>query len=139
AGRLTEDRRKAARPLGQCGFPAWPVPEPRIKIAARRGSEKLPGRRTGRPEGRPEGRQTARHARPPPARISSNRGSFMRLRNQQDFWAGVMFTLIGVLFAFFSTSYEVGTAARMGPGYFPLVLGILLAVLGLIIGWRSFA
>lgn len=63
----------------------------------------------------------------------------MRLRNQQDFWAGVMFTLIGVLFAFFSTSYEVGTAARMGPGYFPLVLGILLAVLGLIIGWRSFA
>ncbi|TXL68390.1 tripartite tricarboxylate transporter TctB family protein [Zeimonas arvi] len=63
----------------------------------------------------------------------------MRLRNQQDFWAGVMFTLIGVLFAFFSTSYEVGTAARMGPGYFPLLLGILLALLGLIIGWRSFA
>jgi hypothetical protein len=63
----------------------------------------------------------------------------MRLRNQQDFWAGVMFTLIGGAFAVFSLSYEVGTGARMGPGYFPLLLGILLALLGLIIGWRSFA
>ena len=63
----------------------------------------------------------------------------MRLRNQQDFWAGVMFTLIGGAFAVFSLSYEVGSAARMGPGYFPLLLGILLALLGLIIGWRSFA
>lgn len=63
----------------------------------------------------------------------------MRLRNQQDFWAGVMFTVIGLLFAVFSTSYEVGTAARMGPGYFPLMLGILLTLLGLLIGWRSFA
>ncbi|MCM5570189.1 tripartite tricarboxylate transporter TctB family protein [Burkholderiaceae bacterium FT117] len=61
----------------------------------------------------------------------------MRIRNQQDFWAGVMFTGIGVLFAVFSTAYEIGTAARMGPGYFPLMLGILLAILGLIIAWRS--
>jgi hypothetical protein len=63
----------------------------------------------------------------------------MRLRNQQDFWAGVMFTVIGVAFAGFSTAYEVGSAARMGPGYFPLMLGILLTLLGLSIGWRSFA
>lgn len=63
----------------------------------------------------------------------------MRLRNQQDFWAGVMFVVIGGLFAVFSTAYDIGTAARMGPGYFPLALGILLLLLGVLIGWRSFA
>lgn len=61
----------------------------------------------------------------------------MRVRNRQDFWAGVMFVAIGGLFAGFATSYEVGTAARMGPGYFPLMLGVLLALLGLLIGWQS--
>lgn len=63
----------------------------------------------------------------------------MQIRNRQDFWAGVMFVVIGGGFAFFSTNYEVGTAARMGPGYFPLLLGIILALLGLIIAWGSFS
>lgn len=61
----------------------------------------------------------------------------MRIRNRQDFWAGLMFIGIGVFFAGFSTAYEVGTAARMGPGYFPLMLGILLALLGVVIAGRS--
>jgi len=50
-----------------------------------------------------------------------------------------MFIAIGGAFAFFSTNYELGTPARMGPGYFPMMLGILLAILGVIISWQSFA
>lgn len=61
----------------------------------------------------------------------------MRIRNHRDFWAGVMFVAIGGLYAGFSFEYEIGTGARMGPGYFPLLLGILLTVLGLIVLWGS--
>ena len=63
----------------------------------------------------------------------------MRIRNHQDFWAGLMFVAIGAFFAAFSTAYDMGTAARMGPGYFPLVLGILLLLLGAVIIVRSTA
>ncbi|HYP71354.1 MAG TPA: tripartite tricarboxylate transporter TctB family protein, partial [Variovorax sp.] len=52
---------------------------------------------------------------------------------QKDFFAGVMFTVVGVAFAWGATTYNVGSGARMGPGYFPLMLGILMAVIGLII------
>ncbi len=54
----------------------------------------------------------------------------MQLRNKQDFWSGVMFTLIGLGFALGATQYNMGTSARMGPGYFPFWLGICLAILG---------
>ena len=57
----------------------------------------------------------------------------MKLRNHQDFWAGVMFIALGVLFVLLSRQYQMGTAAKMGPGYFPTVLGGLLALLGLMI------
>ncbi len=57
----------------------------------------------------------------------------MQLRNKQDFWSGVMFILIGLGFAWKATSYSMGTAARMGPGYFPHWLGIIMAVLGAVI------
>lgn len=58
----------------------------------------------------------------------------MFIKNQQDFWSGLMFMGIGAFFAIMSVSkYQIGTAARMGPGYFPLVLGILLLILGTII------
>ena len=52
------------------------------------------------------------------------------IKSQKDFFSGLMFTAIGGAFAWGATSYSVGTAARMGPGYFPLLLGILLAALG---------
>jgi predicted outer membrane lipoprotein len=52
------------------------------------------------------------------------------IKSQKDFYSGLMFAIIGVAFAWGATSYSVGTGARMGPGYFPLLLGILLAVLG---------
>jgi hypothetical protein len=58
----------------------------------------------------------------------------MRIRNQRDFWAGVMFAAVGLLFIALSQQYQMGTAAKMGPGYFPTVLGGLMAVLGLMIG-----
>ena len=57
------------------------------------------------------------------------------LKNPKDFWAGVMFTAMGAAFAIIVKVYEypMGTASRMGAGYFPFLLGIVMAVLGLII------
>ena len=54
----------------------------------------------------------------------------MNIKSQKDFFSGLMFTAVGVAFAWGATTYNVGTGARMGPGYFPLMLGILMAVLG---------
>jgi hypothetical protein len=55
----------------------------------------------------------------------------MRIRNHRDFWAGVLFIVTGVLFMLLSRQYTLGTAAKMGPGYFPTILGGLMALLGL--------
>ncbi len=63
----------------------------------------------------------------------------MRIRHQKDFWSGVMFLAVGLAFAALAQRYELGTAQRMGPGYFPTVLGGLLALLGLIITIRGLA
>ncbi|NBW68800.1 MAG: tripartite tricarboxylate transporter TctB family protein [Betaproteobacteria bacterium] len=52
------------------------------------------------------------------------------IKSQKDFFSGLMFAIIGGGFAWGATSYSIGTGARMGPGYFPLLLGILLAILG---------
>jgi hypothetical protein len=57
----------------------------------------------------------------------------VKIKSQKDFFAGLMFTVVGIAFAWGATTYSVGTGARMGPGYFPLMLGILLAVLGIIV------
>jgi Tripartite tricarboxylate transporter TctB family len=46
---------------------------------------------------------------------------------------GAIFIALGLLFAYQSWNLEIGTAFRMGPGYFPLVLAIILVLLGLII------
>ena len=51
-------------------------------------------------------------------------------QESEDFFAGLMFVVVGVAFAWGATTYSVGSGARMGPGYFPLMLGILLAILG---------
>lgn len=53
------------------------------------------------------------------------------IKSQKDFFSGLMFTLVGAGFAWGSlTHYTVGTGARMGPGYFPLLLGVVLMILG---------
>jgi hypothetical protein len=55
----------------------------------------------------------------------------MRIKNEKDFWAGVMFVGFGLFTVVWSlTHYQMGTAVRMGPGYFPVMLGGLLAALG---------
>ncbi|MGJ7582327.1 tripartite tricarboxylate transporter TctB family protein [Variovorax sp. RHLX14] len=61
----------------------------------------------------------------------------MGIKSQTDFFSGVMFTAIGAAFAIGATTYNVGNGARMGPGYFPLMLGVLLAILGAIIIFQS--
>jgi Tripartite tricarboxylate transporter TctB family len=59
------------------------------------------------------------------------------IKSQKDFFSGLMFALVGGGFAWGATNYTVGTGARMGPGYFPLLLGIALAVLGAFIMFYS--
>ena len=59
------------------------------------------------------------------------------IKSQKDFFSGLMFTLVGLGFAWGATQYNIGTGARMGPGYFPLLLGIFLAILGGIITFYS--
>ena len=49
----------------------------------------------------------------------------MNIKSQKDFFSGLMFMGVGAAFAWGATTYNVGTGARMGPGYFPLMLGIL--------------
>lgn len=57
----------------------------------------------------------------------------MHIKSQKDFFAGLMFLIVGAGFAYLSLKYNAGTGARMGPGYFPRLLGILLAIFGAII------
>ncbi|MDO8279184.1 MAG: tripartite tricarboxylate transporter TctB family protein [Burkholderiaceae bacterium] len=54
----------------------------------------------------------------------------MRIKSSKDFWSGIMFGVMGLGFAVGATSYNVGEGARMGPGYFPLMLGAILAIMG---------
>ena len=61
----------------------------------------------------------------------------MRIRAPKDFWSGLMFcgfAAVGILAA---RGYSLGAAGRMGPGYFPLLLGLVLAALGVILIARS--
>lgn len=59
--------------------------------------------------------------------------------NKPDFWSGVMFVVLGIGFSLGATEYSMGTAARMGPGYFPFWLGVLLSVLGAYVGLSALA
>jgi len=61
----------------------------------------------------------------------------MKIKSQKDFFAGLMFVTVGVAFSWGATNYNIGEGARMGPGYFPLVLGILMAILGLAIVFQA--
>jgi Tripartite tricarboxylate transporter TctB family len=62
----------------------------------------------------------------------------MQIKSQKDFYSGLMFLIVGLAFALLARNYNVGTGARMGPGYFPQLLGVLLAVLGAIVTFNSF-
>ncbi len=61
----------------------------------------------------------------------------MNIKSQKDFFSGLMFMGIGGAFAWGATAYSLGTGARMGPGYFPLLLGVMMVVLGAVITFNS--
>jgi putative tricarboxylic transport membrane protein len=61
----------------------------------------------------------------------------VRIKSQKDFWSGLVFIAMGVAFAWGATSYTVGEGARMGPGYFPLMLGILLTLIGVFVTFEA--
>ena len=64
----------------------------------------------------------------------------MRIKSPRDFWAGLMFIGFGLFACIWAvTNYQMGSAVRMGPAYFPAVLGGLLALLGLIVLIESLA
>jgi len=62
----------------------------------------------------------------------------MQIINGKDFWAGLMFIGFGLAFMLLAQNYPMGSAVRMGPAYFPTVLGGLLAVLGAMVFFRAF-
>lgn len=62
----------------------------------------------------------------------------MKITSQEDFWAGVMFIGFGALAVFISQDYPFGSASRMGPGYFPTWLGIIMMVLGVAVSATGF-
>ncbi len=62
----------------------------------------------------------------------------MRIKNPKGFWAGQMFIGFGLFFMIGARSYELGSAVRMGPAYFPTMLGGVLAVIGVVIFFQSF-
>lgn len=61
----------------------------------------------------------------------------MKIKSERDFWSGLMFTVVGIVFAVGATNYSMGTSARPGAGYFPLLLSSILAILGCIVLFKS--
>jgi putative tricarboxylic transport membrane protein len=61
----------------------------------------------------------------------------MHIRAPKDFWSGIMFIAFAAVALIASHSYSLGRAGRMGPGYFPLLLGCALVLIGLILVARS--
>src|ERR1700730_18636047 len=59
------------------------------------------------------------------------------IRNPKDFYSGLLFIAFGVAAIAIGSNYTLGSAARMGPGYFPRILGILLIVLGAALSLRA--
>lgn len=59
--------------------------------------------------------------------------------HSKTFWAGAMLCAIGMAVAIAAPHYRMGTLSQMGPGYFPLILGILLAALGAVTSLQAVA
>jgi Tripartite tricarboxylate transporter TctB family len=60
------------------------------------------------------------------------------IKSKKDLYAGIMFIAIGAFFALWALNYPMGSSVRMGPAYFPTILGWLTAGLGVIIAIRGF-
>jgi hypothetical protein len=59
------------------------------------------------------------------------------IRHPKDFYSGLIFIAFGIAAIVIGSNYPLGTAARMGPGYFPRILGIMLIVLGAALSLRA--
>jgi uncharacterized membrane protein YqjE len=62
----------------------------------------------------------------------------LKIKSEQDFWSGLLFMGLGIAAFVISRDYFLGTSLRMGPGYFPRYVGIVLSILGGIITLTSF-
>jgi hypothetical protein len=62
----------------------------------------------------------------------------MKIKTQEDFWAGLMFVAFGILAILVARNYPMGSALRMGPGYFPTYLGAIMVVIGAIMTGRAY-
>jgi len=65
------------------------------------------------------------------------RGTFVKIKSQRDFFSGLMFLVVGLAFAWGATDYSMGSGARPGPGYFPMMLSVLMAIIGAIVIFTS--
>lgn len=54
----------------------------------------------------------------------------LHIRNSQDLWAGILFMAIGAVTAAAALDYPLGATRNIGPGYFPVLLGGILIVIG---------
>jgi uncharacterized membrane protein YfcA len=63
--------------------------------------------------------------------------TLVHIKRTKDFKAGLIFIFFGMASAVFSGSYQIGTSANMGPGYFPCALGGVLTALGLVVSLGS--
>jgi hypothetical protein len=61
----------------------------------------------------------------------------LKIKSMRDFLSGLMFIGTGVAFAVGATNYSMGTSARPGAGYFPLLLSVILALLGAVVLFKS--
>jgi Tripartite tricarboxylate transporter TctB family len=61
----------------------------------------------------------------------------VKIKNQRDFWSGLMFIAVGIAFAVGATNYSMGSSARPGPGYFPLILSAFMSVLGAVVLFKA--
>jgi hypothetical protein len=63
----------------------------------------------------------------------------LRIRSPQDFGAAVVFVAIGLAGAYFGRDLALGSAGRMGPGYFPAILSWAIVGVGVVVGLKSLA
>ena len=61
----------------------------------------------------------------------------MKIKSQRDFFSGLMFIVVGIVFAVGATNYSMGSSAKPGAGYFPLILSVLMALLGGIVLFKA--
>lgn len=64
-------------------------------------------------------------------------GMPVKIKNEKDFFSGLLFLTLGIACAWGATAYPLGSAAGVGPGYFPLLMGGLLAAVGVLVMFKA--